>query len=55
MPSDLYLLEGLQIIKRAISNDIFKFVKNVNKVYFIELYEGKKPVTQAQTQTEQGK
>jgi peptidylprolyl isomerase len=43
LPSDLYLLEGLQIIKRAISNDIFKFIKNVNRVYFIELYEGKKP------------
>ncbi|MEM3383575.1 MAG: FKBP-type peptidyl-prolyl cis-trans isomerase [Nitrososphaerales archaeon] len=48
LPSDLYLLEGLQIIKRAVSNDIFKFVKNVNKVYFIELYEGKKTTAQEQ-------
>lgn len=50
LPSDLYLLEGIQIIKRAISNDIFKFVKSVNKVYFIELYEGKKPAAQSQEQ-----
>jgi peptidylprolyl isomerase len=49
LPADLYLLEGLQIIKRAISNDIFKFIKNANKVYFIELYEGKKPTAPAPT------
>jgi peptidylprolyl isomerase len=28
LPSDTYLLEGLQIIKRAITNDIFKYVKS---------------------------
>ncbi len=49
LPADLYLLEGLQIIKRAISNDIFKFIKDANKVYFIELYEGKKPTAPAPT------
>ncbi|MCP8314374.1 MAG: FKBP-type peptidyl-prolyl cis-trans isomerase [archaeon] len=54
LPVDLYLLEGLQIIKRAISNDIFKFIKEVSKVYFIELYEAKKP-TAPPTQPEQEK
>ncbi|MCP8316163.1 MAG: FKBP-type peptidyl-prolyl cis-trans isomerase [archaeon] len=54
LPVDLYLLEGLQIIKRAISNDIFKFIKGVSKVYFIELYETKKP-TAPPTQPEQEK
>jgi len=54
LPVDLYLLEGLQIIKRAISNDIFKFIKEVSKVYFIELYEVKKP-TAPPTQPEQEK
>lgn len=49
LPADLYLLEGLQVIKRAISNDIFKFIKDANKVYFIELYEGKKPTAPAPT------
>ncbi|MCP8303967.1 MAG: FKBP-type peptidyl-prolyl cis-trans isomerase [archaeon] len=43
LPSDLYLVEGIQIIKRAISNDLFKFIKAISKVYFIELYESKKP------------
>jgi peptidylprolyl isomerase len=55
LPADLYLLEGLQIIKRAISNDIFKFIKNANKVYFIELYEGKKPTAPTSAQPEQEK
>ena len=54
LPVDLYLLEGLQIIKRAISNDIFKFIKEASKVYFIELYEVKKP-TAPPTQPEQEK
>jgi len=40
--SDLYLLEGIQIIKKAISNDLFKFIKSIDKVYFIELYESEK-------------
>jgi len=55
LPIDLYLLEGLQIIKRAISNDIFKFIKEVSKVYFIELYEAKKPTAPAPSQPEQEK
>ncbi|MGQ9718553.1 MAG: FKBP-type peptidyl-prolyl cis-trans isomerase [Nitrososphaerales archaeon] len=57
LPSDLYLLDGLQIMKRGISNDIFRFVKGISKVYFIELYETKKPSTstpaQAPAQPEQ--
>ncbi|MGQ9468878.1 MAG: FKBP-type peptidyl-prolyl cis-trans isomerase [Nitrososphaerales archaeon] len=55
LPSDLYLLEGLQIIKRAISNDIFKFIKELSKVYFIEFYEAKKPTPPAPTKPEQEK
>jgi len=43
LPSDLYLLDGLQIMKRGISNDVFKFVKGISKVRFIEIYETKKP------------
>lgn len=39
IPVDSYLLEGLQIIKRAISDDIFKFVKEIKNVYFIEKYQ----------------
>lgn len=55
LPSDLYLSEGLQIIKRAISSDIFKFIKETSKVYFIELYEEKKPTAPATSKPEQEK
>lgn len=39
LPSEHYMQEGLQIIKRAIVNDIFKYIANVKKVRFIETYE----------------
>ena len=39
IPSDYFLLEGLQIIKRGISTDLFKFIKPLSKVEFIEDYE----------------
>src|SRR5919198_1552319 len=34
-----FMYEGLQIIKRAIANDIFKFVSTVNNIKFIESYK----------------
>jgi peptidylprolyl isomerase len=46
LPSDYYMHEGLQVIKRAIVNDIFKYVNSVKKVRFIETYE---PQAQAQS------
>ncbi len=39
LPSENYMQEGLQIIKRAIVNDIFKYVSDVKKIKFIETYE----------------
>ncbi len=39
LPGESYLLEGLQIVKRAIAEDIFKFVKEIKTVYFIEEYK----------------
>jgi peptidylprolyl isomerase len=39
IPSDYFLLEGLQIIKRGISTDLFKFIKPLSKVTFIEIFE----------------
>ncbi len=44
LPSEHYMQEGLQIIKRAIVSDIFKYVNSVKKIKFIETY-----VPQAQT------
>lgn len=38
LPEDAYLAEGLQIVKRAVANDIFKFVPAIKNVKFIETY-----------------
>ena len=38
LPEETFIVDGLQIIKRAISNDIFKFVPRINNVRFIETY-----------------
>ena len=42
MPEETFLAEGLQIIKRAIVNDIFKFVPKLEKINFIEGYTNTK-------------
>ncbi|HVB12710.1 MAG TPA: FKBP-type peptidyl-prolyl cis-trans isomerase [Nitrososphaerales archaeon] len=39
IPNDYFLLDGLQIIKRGISTDLFKFIKPLDKVSFVEEYE----------------
>lgn len=39
IPSDYFLLDGLQIIKRGISTDLFKYIKPLEKVSFVEEYE----------------
>ncbi len=42
MPEETFLAEGLQIIKRAIVNDISKFVSKLEKINFIESYNNTK-------------
>ena len=42
MPEETFLAEGLQIIKRAIVNDIFKFVNKLEQINFIEGYKNPK-------------
>ena len=39
LPEDTYLAEGLQIVKRAAANDIFKFVPTIKNIKFIESYQ----------------
>ena len=39
VPEEAFLAEGLQIIKRAVANDIFKFVPSVKTVKFTESYQ----------------
>jgi peptidylprolyl isomerase len=43
IPSDLFLAEGLQIIKRGISNDVFKFVPTTTSLTFVEKFVNEKP------------
>ena len=38
LPEEAFLAEGLQIIKRAVANDIFKFVPSIKTVKFVESY-----------------
>jgi peptidylprolyl isomerase len=38
IPNEYFLIDGLQIIKRGISTDLFKFIKPLDKVSFIEEY-----------------
>ena len=42
LPEETYLAEGLQIIKRAIANDVFKFVPAVKNLKFVENYAAPK-------------
>jgi peptidylprolyl isomerase len=57
LPEDTYLAEGLQIVKRAVANDIFKFVPAIKYIKFIESYqapaEQKKEEEQQQQQQQQ--
>ncbi len=42
IPEDLFLVEGLQIIKRGIANDVFKFVPTVASLTFLEKFANEK-------------
>ena len=46
LPEDTYLAEGLQIVKRAAANDIFKFVPTIKNIKFIESYQAPPPAEQ---------
>ena len=38
LPESTFLIEGIQIIKRGISTDIFKFIPSLKSVIFVEKY-----------------
>lgn len=42
LSEDISLLDGLQIIKKAVSTDMFKFVDGLNKITFQEVYLSQK-------------
>ena len=41
IPEELFRADGLQVMKHFIQMDIFKFVKSLQKVNFLETYENK--------------
>jgi len=43
IPEEAMMLEGLQVVKRAIANEILKFVTKLDKINFIEAYNRAKP------------
>ncbi|MDE1857674.1 MAG: FKBP-type peptidyl-prolyl cis-trans isomerase [Thaumarchaeota archaeon] len=42
IPEDLFLVEGLQIIKRGIANDVFKFIPSLKELTFTERFSNEK-------------
>jgi len=48
IPEELFLLEGLQIIKRGISTDVFKFVPSIAELTFVEKFANAKAVEKKQ-------
>jgi len=49
LSEDISLLDGLQIIKKAVSTDIFKFVDGLNKIIFEEVYLSQKAKDSSQS------
>ena len=52
VPQDLFLVEGLQIIKRGIANDVFKFVPGISSLTFVETFKNEKAVPKAEEKRE---
>lgn len=55
LPEETYLADGVQIIKRAVANDIFKFVPVVKNIKFVENYTAPEPPQQAAEKKEEVK
>src|SRR6185436_14427714 len=43
LPEEAFLIDGLQIIKKAVSADLFKFIPTIESVKFLEIYNKSKP------------
>ncbi|MDE1725987.1 MAG: FKBP-type peptidyl-prolyl cis-trans isomerase [Thaumarchaeota archaeon] len=43
IPDEALMMEGLQVVKRAIANEVFKFVSSLDKINFVETYTKAKP------------
>jgi peptidylprolyl isomerase len=47
LPEEAFLIDGLQVIKKAISGDLFKFIPSVDSIKFLEIYNKSKPASKA--------
>ena len=43
IPDEVLMMEGIQVVKRAIANEVFKFVTTLDKINFVESYTKAKP------------
>jgi peptidylprolyl isomerase len=43
IPDEALMMEGIQVVKRAIANEVFKFVSTLDKINFVESYVKAKP------------
>ena len=43
IPEEAMMMEGLQVVKRAMANEILKFVTKLDKINFVEAYNRAKP------------
>jgi peptidylprolyl isomerase len=53
VPEELFLLEGLQIVKRGVSTDVFKFLPQVTNLTFEEKFVNKKAEERKEVKEEQ--
>lgn len=43
IPDEVLMMEGIQVVKRAIANEVFKFVTSLDKINLVESYTKAKP------------
>ena len=55
IPDELFRADGLQIMKHFMQLDIFKFVKSLQKINFLETYLNKASETQKKEESEPAK
>ena len=51
IPEEIFLIDGLQVIKKAISGDIFKFIPSIESITFLENYPKSKPTSKAKDES----
>jgi peptidylprolyl isomerase len=42
LPEESFLIDGLQVIKKAITGDLFKFITSIESIKFLEIYSKSK-------------